>query len=113
MTALALILAAATMLQATPFVVTLVVGHVIPVITALVTKSTAPDGLKQFITAFLSAASAYVVQSTLADGSAVFTAQTAVMAVATFISANVAYIAVLSKRNINDRMLPDKGLGGS
>ena len=54
-----------------------------------------------------------MVQSTLADGSAVFTAQTAVMAVATFISANVAYIAVLSKRNINDRMLPDKSLGGS
>ena len=62
MTALALILAAATMLQATPFVVTLIVGHVIPIATALVTKSTASDGLKQFVTAFLSAASAPAIE---------------------------------------------------
>lgn len=113
MTALALILAAATVLQATPFVVTLIVGHVIPIATALVTKSSASSDLKRFVTAAISAASAYVVQSTLADGSAVFTAQTAVMAVAAFISANVAYVSWFAKKNINDRLLPGKGLGGS
>ena len=104
---------AVTVLQATPFVVTLIVGHVIPIATALVTKSSASSDLKRFVTAAVSAASAYVMQSTLADGSAVFTAQTAVMAVAAFISANVAYVSWFAKKNINDRLLPGKGLGGS
>ena len=96
---------------AAPFLVTLIVGHLAPLVTALLTHVEAPSTLKQFVTAVLSALTGFLTTATTVDGSAVFSAESALFALLTFITANASYVAVWRKHAIDAKILPSKGLG--
>lgn len=107
-----ILFAAATLFTISPFLTTLIVGHILPLLTALVTKQVASTSVKQLVTAGLSAISAFIVQATTIDGSSVFTGEAALLALATFITANASYLYFWAPRAINSKVLPDKGFGG-
>lgn len=106
-----LALIAAVTVTVAPFVLTLVVGHLVPLITALLTHLEASSSTKQIVTAILSAVSGFLTTATVADGSAVFSLESALFAVLTFITANSAYVAVWKKHAIDARILPTRGIG--
>ncbi len=107
---LAMIVAVVTVTVA-PFLVTLIVGHLAPLVTALLTHLEAAPAVKQFVTALISAATGFLTTATAVDGSAVFSAESALFALLTFITANVSYVALWKKHAIDTKILPTKGLG--
>ena len=107
-----ILFAAATLFTISPFLTTLIVGHILPLLTALATKVEASATVKQLVTAVLSAASAFIVNATTIDGSATFSGETVAIAILTFLTANVSYVALWKRHAIDSKVLPDKGLGG-
>ena len=86
----------------------------IPVVTALVTKATAPDRVKAVVTIVLAAVVVLITRATDDTGQAVLSGavflswlQTTAIAVASYLGF---YKPVV---NVNDRMLPSLGLGRS
>jgi hypothetical protein len=106
-----LAVAIATTITLTPIVVTLLTGTLIPILVGLVTRSGASPGLKQAITIVLAGAAALIVQSTLADGSAVFSLETLILAAANWLVAIATYAGFFRSLNINDHLAPTRGLG--
>lgn len=107
-----ILFAAATLFTISPFVTTLIVGHVVPLLTALLTKVEASAGVKQLTTAVLSAISAFIVNATTIDGSASFSSETLTIAILTFLTANISYVALWKRHAIDAKVLPNKGIGG-
>lgn len=95
------------------FIVTLVVAYLIPLVTAFITKVSASTTLKQFVTLVLSAASGFITNATMQDGTAVFTKQALLFAVLSFATANVAYLGTWKPHDINAKTAPRAGLGSS
>lgn len=91
--------------------VTLIVTMILPALTALVTKSTASPGIKQFVTALLAAAGGFVVTATQLDGTAVFGKESATLALSTFILAQATYWGFWRPHEINAKVAPGVGLG--
>ena len=101
-----------TTITLSTFVVTLVVGYLIPLVTAISTKVSASTALKQGVTAVLAAVNGFITTATQVDGSALFTTETLLFAILTFMTANIGYIAVWKPHAIDDKLLPTKGIGG-
>jgi hypothetical protein len=91
--------------------VVLVVSSVLPIVTAAVTKSSASTGIKQFVTALLSAASGLLVTATQLDGTAVISKESAVAALTVFILAQATYLGFWKPHAINAKVAPTVGLG--
>ena len=91
--------------------VALVGSLVIPAITALLTKATASVGIKQAVTALLSAVSGLLAVSTQLDGTAVISKPAVVLAIGTFLSAQAAYWGLWRPHELNAKVAPTAGLG--
>lgn len=89
----------------------LIVTMILPAITAAVTKSTASAGVKQFVTALLSAITGLVVTATQIDGTAVFSKEAAVLALGTFITAQATYWGLWRPHTVNAKITPGVGVG--
>lgn len=101
----------ATEITLAPLVVTMLSGLVIPLIVGLVTKSGASAQLKQVVTILLAGIAALITSSTLADGSAVFSLETLLLAGMAWLVSITSYLGVYRPLNLNDHTLPDRGLG--
>jgi putative effector of murein hydrolase LrgA (UPF0299 family) len=77
------------------FVVSLVVGTLIPILTGIVTKASLSSGVKGLITLVLSMVSAAVTAAVVSDGSAVFSRDTLLLFFITFVQGIAAYYGVL------------------
>jgi hypothetical protein len=95
------------------FLVTLLVSHIIPLFTSLITKAHASTTVKQIATAFLSAIAAFITSATTLDGTAIFSTQSAVLALATFAFSQLSYVAIFKPRGINAYIAPSFGFAGS
>jgi hypothetical protein len=93
------------------FIVTLVVSYLIPLATALITKIDASVTLKQIVTAILAAVTGFLTQAISVDGTAVFSKESALFAILSFLTANVGYLYTWKSHDINATMLPRQGLG--
>lgn len=91
--------------------VTLIVTMILPALTAAITKSTASVGIKQFVTALLSAVTGLVVVSTQLDGTAVFSKEAALLALSTFILTQATYWGFWKPHAVNEKAAPAVGLG--
>ncbi len=101
----------ASEVELAPIVVTMLSGLVIPVLVGLVTKSAARPPVKQVATILLSGVAALVASSTMIDGSAVFSVETALLAGMAWLMSVASYLGVYQPLDLNDRMLPGSGLG--
>ena len=101
----------ATEVQMTPLVVTMLVGLIIPIVVGIITKSAARPQVKQVVTIVLAGITALITSSTLADGSAVFSIETLLLAGFTWLVSIASYLGVYRPLNLNDHTLPDSGLG--
>jgi hypothetical protein len=87
-----------------PFAVSLLVGAVLPLIVGVVTKLTASSALKAVALLFLSAVTGLIVNSTVADGSAVLSYQTALVAGLAWVSAVASYFGFLNPTGISPKV---------
>ena len=94
------------------FIVTLLVSHVLPLVTALVTKAHASSTVKQVVAAFLSAVTAFVTNATTLNGIAIFSAQSAVLALITFALSQLSYLAIFKPHGANAYIAPNFGITG-
>lgn len=101
----------ATEISLAPIVVTMLSGLVIPIIVGFVTKSAAGPQVKQVATILLAGIAALLTSSTLADGSAVFSLETLLLAVMAWLIAIASYLGVYKPFNLNDHTAPDRGFG--
>ncbi len=99
------------MLTIPALITTLLVSYLIPAVVALLTKSAASSWLKQFVTALLAAATGLLTTATQLDGTAVMSRSSIVLALGAFIAAQAAYVGVYRPHDVNERLLPDVGLG--
>jgi hypothetical protein len=100
-----------TEIALTPIVVTMLSGLIIPIAVGIVTKSAAAPQVKQVVTIVLAGVAALITSSTLADGSAVFSLETLLLAGFTWLVAIASYLGVYRPLNLNDHTLPNSGLG--
>lgn len=91
--------------------VTMLVSYVIPILTAFITQSSASTGLKQFVTALLSAINGLIVGGLVNDGSAALSKESILFAVGSFVLANVSYITFWKPRSLNAKVAPNFGVG--
>jgi hypothetical protein len=101
-----------TTITISAFVVTLIVSYLIPLATAWITKVTASTTLKQIVTAALAAITGFLTTAIAADGTAVFSAQSLLFAIISFITANIGYVYTFKAHDIGSKIAPSKGLGG-
>jgi hypothetical protein len=92
-------------------IVTLIVSVVVPIVTALLTKATASAGVKQLITAALSAVSGLLVVSTQLDGTAVLSQSAVLLALTTFVASQATYIGLWAPHALDTKVAPGVGLG--
>ena len=90
---------------------TLIVGGLLPLVVALVTKSTASVGLKQFVSALAAAATGLIVTSTELDGTALISKPAALLAVTAFLASQAAYVGQWKPHAIDARIAPNIGIG--
>ena len=95
----------------TVLVTTMIVSYIIPAATSLITKASASAWLKQFVTALLAAVNALVVTATQADGTALLTKTTVLLALGSFLAAQAAYVGLFKPHNANSTIAPTKGIG--
>ena len=93
--------------------VTLIASYVIPIITALITKASASVGLKQLLTAAMAAATGLLAISTQSDGTAVMSKQSAILALASFATAQATYWGLFRPHQLNATLAPGAGLGNT
>lgn len=79
-------------LNLSPFIVSSIIGFLIPVVTALLTKATTPAWVKALSTAALSAIAGAINVSLVDGGGAVISQSTVVSAMLTFGAAIVSYV---------------------
>lgn len=101
----------ATEISLTPLVVTMLSGLVIPILVGYITKSGAAPQVKQVATILLAGVAALLTSSTLADGSAVFSLETLLLAAMAWLVSIASYLGVYRPLNLNDHTLPDAGFG--
>ena len=92
-------------------IVTMLVSFLIPAAVAMLTKSNASAGIKQFVDALLSAATALIVTATLADGTAVISKEAAVLALGAFIHSQATYVSLYRPHAVNTKLAPAAGIG--
>ena len=98
-------------IQFDAFTVTALVSLAIPVLTGLLTKINAAPAVKQVVTIVLAAINTLIVQSTLADGTAVISKENGLLwAVSTGI-AITSYLGIYKPHDANAKLSPDTGFG--
>jgi hypothetical protein len=90
---------------------TLVVGYVIPFVTALLTKLRASSTVKQLISAALSAVAGFLTTATTDSGTAVFSKSSLVLALFAFATSQAAYVGLYKPHAINAKVAPGVGIG--
>lgn len=95
------------------WLVTLISTFIIPIITGLLTKYNAGVGLKQFVTAVLSAVAGLVSNGIQPDGSATFSKETLVLVLTTFIVTQATYLGIYKPFDLNAKTAPNAGVGSS
>lgn len=98
-------------IQFDAFTVTALVSLVIPVLTGLITRYDASPTLKQLFTIFFAAVNTIVVQSTLADGTAVISKETGLQWAVSTAIALFSYVGIYKAHDLNASLAPEKGLG--
>lgn len=96
-----------------PIIVTLLISSVLPFVTAFVTKENAHPLIKVVASGILSAVTAYVTSAVQASGSAIFTKQSFLLFVASFITQQVSYHSVGVAAQVNSKVAPTVGIGPS
>lgn len=91
--------------------VLILVSVVIPVLTGLITKSTANATIKQLVTLTLAAVNTVVVSNTVGDGGAVLTESVLVDAGVSWAIAITSYLGIYKPHNTNDRLASTSGIG--
>lgn len=92
--------------------VTAIVGGLLPLLVALVTKINAHSALKATLLALFSAVTGLIVQATIDDGTAVLSAQGFALAFGAFASGVIAYFGLWRAGNAPAKLAPTVGLGG-
>lgn len=93
------------------WVVMIVVGSLIPVITALLTKHHASGALKGAVTIILTAVTALLTQSQVNDGVAVISKQAVLLFFVGLAQAEAAYYVAWKQVNTSANVAPKFGLG--
>ncbi len=96
-----LVVIAVTVITLSPAVVTFIVSTVAPWVVAALTHIDAPPRMKRLVGAFVAVLVGFVVNRTVADGSAVFSIQAAVLAVLAFVVQQVSYSGLWKRLNLN------------
>jgi carbon starvation protein CstA len=95
-----------------PTTVAIVAGFLIPLAVGLLTKVSAPDRVKAVAGIVLAAVAALITQATTADGGAVISQEMVVTWALALGTSIASYLGVWKPvANINDHLLPDKGIG--
>lgn len=102
-----------TTITLAPLVVVLLVGTFIPILVGIVTKLDASPALKQVLTIVLSGIAGLLNTAVVADGSAVFSVETLLLAGATWLTAIATYAGVYGSARTNDHLAPKFGIGGA
>lgn len=90
--------------------VSFIISTLLPLVTSLLTKVNTAPLIKQLVTAFLSAISGLITSSLTIDGTAVISTQSAILALGIFITASANYATLYRTHDINDKILPNKGI---
>lgn len=93
------------------WLVTALISNLIPGLVSAITKSSANAWVKQFVGGALAAVTALLTTNAAADGSAVLTKQTLLLALIVFAGSQLSYLALYKPRNANAKILPEFGLG--
>lgn len=83
----------------------------IPFITGVVTKYSLPAFWKFFVTLVISTVAAGINEAITADGSAVISKHTAVLALYTVATSTLVYLGLYKPYDVNAKLAPDKGIG--
>ena len=94
-------------------IVTLIVGHVIPLATALITKCNAAAWVKQVTTGILSAVAGMLTTATQADGTAVLSKESLALALVAFLASQAAYVGFYKPHAANQKLAPGVGIGAA
>lgn len=98
-------------IQLKSWIVMIVAGSVIPLVTAFLTKVNAHSLLKGMITVVLTAVTALIAQATVNDGIAVISKQAVILWFVGLAQAEVAYYAAWKPANAPANLAPTFGLG--
>lgn len=91
--------------------VVVLVSFVIPTITGLLTKITAPTWTKQVVTLALATANGLITSGVMDDGSAVISKQSALMALLSLAIAISSYLGIYKPNGANEKLQPQSGIG--
>jgi hypothetical protein len=92
-------------------VTTMLVSYILPALVALVTKLQASTWLKQFVNALLSALTGLITTAVTLDGTAVFSQNTLVLALGSFLLSQASYVALYKPYDANSKVAPGVGVG--
>jgi hypothetical protein len=98
-------------IQFNAFTVSAILSLVIPVLTGLVTKVSAPAGFKQIVTIVLTAVAALVSQNVVGDGSSVITKEVGLLWAMNLAIAITSYLGIYKPHGTNAKLAPESGLG--
>lgn len=103
-------------IRLSPLLVVAITTLLQPYATALLTHAHSSAAKKRIVTAIISAVVTFVSQATLGDGSAVFSPLSIIVALISFLGANVSYVTLWSQPKTNKSInnskaaLPHKGI---
>jgi hypothetical protein len=101
-----------TSVELSPFLVTLIIGTLLPIATGLLTKLNASDKVKGTVNLFLAAVTAIISQNLVEGGGAIFSEDTLLMGLLAFIASVAAYHGFWQNINIDEKLAPNTGIGG-
>ena len=87
-----------------PFAVSVLIGTVMPILVGLVTKLNSSRALKSITLLFLSAAQGAIVNATMADGAAVLSLDTVLVAGLGWVTAVASYYGLLSPTGVSTKV---------
>lgn len=93
------------------FTVNVILGFIIPVLTAVVTKASASPVLKGAVTLTLSAIAGLINTAITITGEAVFSQAMVQQATLTWLIALASYLGLWKQLEINNKLAPEFGLG--
>jgi hypothetical protein len=99
-------------IELSAMVVLFLVSLVIPTLTGLITKSSAPAQVKQVVTLVLASANGVLVTVTQQDGTAIVSTETLLFALLSLFISITSYLGIYRPHEANDRLAPEAGLGG-
>jgi hypothetical protein len=98
-------------IQFNAFTVSAILSLIIPVLTGLATKITAPPAVKQILTIVLSGVAAVISQNVVGDGSSVITKEVGLLWAMNLAIAITSYLGIYKPNDLNSNLAPNSGLG--